>query len=56
MLSDSVAIRPRIAAGELLAFRSDRRIVRIRVSDLERPDDPAAASRRLPHHVEEERH
>jgi excisionase family DNA binding protein len=36
MLSISVpTLRRRIAAGELPAFRSGRRIIRIRVSDLE---------------------
>ena len=37
MLNISVpTLRRRIAAGELPAFRSGRRIIRIRVSDLER--------------------
>jgi len=37
MLSISVpTLRRRIAAGELPAFRSGRRIIRIRVSDLEK--------------------
>lgn len=37
MLSISVpTLRRRIAAGELAAFRSGRRIIRIRVSDLEK--------------------
>jgi excisionase family DNA binding protein len=36
MLSTSIpTLRRRIAAGELPAFRSGRRIIRIRVSDLE---------------------
>ena len=29
-------LRRRIAAGELLAFRTGRRIIRVRISDLER--------------------